>query len=157
MASKQSELAMEYFQKGYNCCQSVVVAFAPELGISEALALRFSSGFGAGVGRLREVCGAFNGLTAVIGLAYANPDDPEDKSKIYAIIQELAVQFKAQNDKDSIICKELLGLTQAEGSAQAQARTAQYYKERPCQKLVGLAAELTANYMQAHPVSSQKE
>ncbi len=150
--SKQGERAAAYFSKGYNCCQSVVAAFAEELGITEAFALRFSSGFGAGIGRMREVCGAFNGLTAVIGIAYADPTDPEDKSRIYAIIQELAAEFKAQNGQDALLCKELLGLEKAEGSAQASARTEAYYQSRPCPELVRLAADLTADYMEAHPV-----
>ncbi len=149
--SKHGDLAVSYFKQGYNCSQSVVAAFAPDLGISEALALRLSSGFGAGVGRMREVCGAFGGLTAVIGLAYANPADPADKSNIYAIVQGMAVAFKAQSNGNSIICKELLGLVKAEGVAQAQARTDEYYKKRPCVELVRMAADLGSAYMSEHP------
>ncbi len=149
--SKQGELAVSYFMQGYNCSQSVVAAFAAELGITPAFALRLSSGFGAGVGRMREVCGAFNGLTAVVGLAYANPDDPADKSNIYAIVQQLAEAFRTQNGGDSIICKELLGLAKAEGSAQAQTRTKEYYAKRPCKELVRLAADILAEYMAQHP------
>ncbi len=150
--TKQGELAAAYFKKGYNCSQSVAAAFAPDLGISEALALQLSSGFGGGVGRMREVCGAFTGLTAMIGIAYADPSNPEDKSRIYAIIQELSEQFKAQSGSNSVICKELLGLEKAEGSAQAEARTESYYKKRPCLELVCMAADLGAQYMEAHPV-----
>ncbi|MFI3169014.1 MAG: C-GCAxxG-C-C family protein [Faecalibacterium sp.] len=148
---KKSDLAVDYFMKGYNCSQSVVAAFAPELGISESLALRLSSGFGAGVGRMREVCGAFNGLTAVIGMAYANPSDPADKSNVYAIVQQFATEFKMQNGGNSVICKELLGLACVDGSAQAEARTETYYKKRPCKELVRLAAALVAGYMEQNP------
>lgn len=56
--SRQGDVAYSYFLKGYNCSQSVVAALAPQLGLSEELALRLSSGFGAGIGRMREVCGA---------------------------------------------------------------------------------------------------
>lgn len=55
--SRQGEAAYQYFLRGYNCSQSVVAAFAPQLGLTEELALRLSSGFGAGIGRMREVCG----------------------------------------------------------------------------------------------------
>ena len=57
--SKQGDAAYAWFLKGYNCSQSVVAAFAPQLGLTEEMALRLSAGFGAGIGRMREVCGAF--------------------------------------------------------------------------------------------------
>lgn len=144
------EKAGNYFRQGYNCSQSVVAAFAPDLGISEELALRMSSGFGAGIGRMREVCGAFCGLTQVISLYYANPADPKDKSNIYARIQELAPQFKEQSG-GSLICKELLGLVKPEGVPQAEERTEAYYKKRPCVQLVESTADLLSDYIQAHP------
>ncbi len=145
-------LAEEFFKKGYNCSQSVVAAFTQELGISEEMALRLSCGFGGGVGRLREVCGAFSGLTIVISMLYANPADPDDKSKIYAIIQHLAEEFKKESG-GSIICKELLGLVKPEGTPQAAARTNEYYQKRPCASLVSLAAELVDAYVAEHPLS----
>ncbi|MCI2047175.1 MAG: C-GCAxxG-C-C family protein [Faecalibacterium sp.] len=148
------EKAEQYFHAGYNCSQSVVAAFAPVLGISEALALRMSAGFGGGVGRMREVCGAFCGATTVLSLAYANPADPADKSRIYGMVQELAAQYRAQNGADSILCRTLLGLEKPEGSPQAAPRTSEYYQKRPCAQLVHLAADLTAEYLAAHPAKA---
>ncbi len=148
------EKAERYFREGYNCSQSVVAAFAPALGISEALALRMSVGFGGGVGRLREVCGAFCGATTVLGLFYADPADPADKSRIYGMVQELAAQYRAQNGGDTLLCRELLGLEKPEGSPQAAPRTGAYYQKRPCAQLVRLAADLTAEYLAAHPAKA---
>lgn len=151
--SRQGESAYQYFLKGYNCSQSVVAAFAGDLGLTEELALRLSIGFGAGVGRLREVCGAFCGVTAVIGLAYGDPADPKDKSRIYAIVQELAEEYKRRNGGGSIVCRELLaraGVDPAVGGA-AQERTAEYYRKRPCPELCRLAADICAEYMEGHP------
>lgn len=88
--AKQGEAAYAYFLKGYNCSQSVVAAFVPQLGLSEEMALRMSAGFGAGIGRMREVCGAFCGVVTVLSLVYANPADPQDKSRMYALVQEAA-------------------------------------------------------------------
>ena len=84
--AKQGEAAYAYFLKGYNCSQSVVAAFAPQLGLSEEMALRMSAGFGAGIGRMREVCGAFCGVVTVLSLVYADPADPQDKSRMYALV-----------------------------------------------------------------------
>ena len=148
---KYGERAQAYFHKGYNCSQSVVAAFAADLGLTEETALKISCGFGGGVGRMREVCGAFTGLKAVIGMYYTDPADPNDKSRIYGMIQQLAAQFRAESGGGSIICRQLLGLEKPEGSPQAEPRTDTYYKKRPCAELVALAADLAAAYMEAHP------
>ena len=95
--AKQGEAAYAYFLKGYNCSQSVVAAFAPQLGLSEEMALRMSAGFGAGIGRMREVCGAFCGVVTVLSLVYADPADPQDKSRMYALVQEAARLYRARN------------------------------------------------------------
>ena len=106
--AKQGEAAYAYFLKGYNCSQRGVAAFAPQLGLSEEMALRMSAGFGAGIGRMREVCGAFCGVVTVLSLVYADPADPQDKSRMYALVQEAARLYRARNGGGSIICRELL-------------------------------------------------
>lgn len=106
--SKQGDAAYAWFLKGYNCSQSVVAAFAPQLGLTEEMALRLSAGFGAGIGRMREVCGAFCGVVTVLSMVYADPADPKDKSRMYALVQQAAEQYRARNGGGSIICRELL-------------------------------------------------
>ena len=81
--SIHGDRAYAAFMQGFNCAQSVAVAFAPELGMSEEQVLRLASGFGAGVGRLREVCGAFGGVVLVLGALYGNTD-PAGKTATYA-------------------------------------------------------------------------
>ena len=150
--SKQGDAAYAWFLKGYNCSQSVVVAFAPQLGLTEETALRLSAGFGAGIGRMREVCGAFCGVVTVLSMVYADPTDPKDKSRIYALVQEAAEQYRSRNG-GSIICRELLakaGAAPAGGTA-AEERTADYYKKRPCPELCRLCADLCAEFIAAHP------
>lgn len=150
--SKQGDAAYAWFLKGYNCSQSVVAAFAPQLGLTEEMALRLSAGFGAGIGRMREVCGAFCGVVTVLSMVYADPTDPKDKSRMYALVQQAAEQYRARNG-GSIICRELLakaGAAPAGGTA-AEERTAEYYKKRPCPELCHLCADLCAEFIAAHP------
>lgn len=151
--SRQGDAAYAYFLKGYNCSQSVVAAFAPGLGLTEELALRLSSGFGAGIGRMREVCGAFCGVVTVLSLVYADPADPQDKSRIYALVQEAAELYRTRNGGGSIICRELLAKAGAAPTAGAAAedRTADYYKKRPCPELCRLGADLCAEFIASHP------
>ena len=150
--SKQGDAAYTWFLKGYNCSQSVVAAFAPQLGLTEEMALRLSAGFGAGIGRMREVCGAFCGVVTVLSMVYADPTDPKDKSRMYALVQQAAEQYRARNG-GSIICRELLakaGAAPAGGTA-AEERTAEYYKKRPCPELCRICADLCAEFIAAHP------
>ena len=131
--SKQGDAAYAWFLKGYNCSQSVVAAFAPQLGLTEEMALRLSAGFGAGIGRMREVCGAFCGVVTVLSMVYADPTDPKDKSRMYALVQQAAEQYRTRNGGGSIICRELLakagaapaGGTAAEAPARNYAACAQ--------------------------------
>ena len=157
--SKQGDAAYAWFLKGYNCSQSVVAAFAPQLGLTEETALRLSAGFGAGIGRMREVCGAFCGVVTVLSMVYADPADPKDKSRMYALVQQAAEQYRSRNGGGSIICRELLakaGVAPAGGTA-AEERTADYYKKRPCKELVGDAAEILEKYIAEHPVDERLE
>ncbi len=143
----KGELARAYFMKGYNCAQSVTLAFAEELGLTEAQAARLASGFGGGVGRLREVCGAVSGMTLILGSlrGYSDIEDADAKTACYDMIQRAAHRFRAENG--SYICRELLGLEAAEGTPVAEARTAQYYASRPCADLVACAARITADVL----------
>lgn len=140
--SNHSQRAMELFKQGYNCSQSVVAAFCEELDIDFETALKISSSFGGGMGRLREVCGAASGMFMVAGLkyGYSDPKDNKAKTEHYKLIQQLAAQFKAENG--SIVCRELLGLNAGPDSPIPELRTNEYYKKRPCAELVGCAAEI---------------
>lgn len=145
--------AMEHFLAGYNCAQAVFLSYAEELGLDRVTAARLSSSFGAGMGRMREVCGAVSGMFMAAGLLYGydSPDDFEGKSELYKRIQELAARFKAENN-GTIICRELLGLTGDRFDHVPEKRTKEYYQKRPCVHKVGIAAAILEKYMEEHPV-----
>ena len=142
MADK-AEQARQLFLSGANCAQAVLGAFHRECGLDFDAAMRLASGFGGGMGRLREVCGAFSGSCMVAGLlrGYDN-ENGVDKGSHYALIQRLALKNKLQNG--SIICKELLGATVNLSSADPSVRTAEYVKKRPCAELCRIAADILA-------------
>ena len=148
--SNKSEIAKEYFKKGYNCSQAVVAAFAEDLGVDAETLIKLSSSFGGGMGRLREVCGAVSGMFMVAGLkyGYSSPDAKEEKSEHYARIQELAESFTKQNG--SIICRQLLGLEVKSEAPVPEERTEKYYEVRPCAELVADAAEIMEEYIKNH-------
>ena len=150
-AAEYGARAVEYFKQGYNCSQSVVAPFAQQLGLDVNTALKLACGFGGGIGRMREVCGAFCGLTVVVGMYYTDPTNPEDKSRIYAIMQQLAAQYKAAIGSESLLCRDLLAGSAPTPGTQAEERTPEYYKRRPCEELVRLAAETVAEYIRNNP------
>ena len=148
----KSEKARALFMQGANCAQAVFGAFASECGISEEQALVISSGFGGGVGRMREVCGAVSGMVLVLNMIYGSSDlsDKEAKDAQYARIQSAAASFKAECG--SIVCRELLGLDKkASTPPESDARTPEYYKKRPCADMVALAAEITEKFLESEP------
>lgn len=152
----RKEKSMALFEDGYNCAQSVFLAFEDLHGIERHTAATLSSSFGGGMGRLREVCGAVSGMFMTVGILYGY-DDPkakEEKADHYARIQELARDFEKENG--SIVCRELLGLSVKREVPVPEARTAEYYKKRPCKELVGYAAEILEQYIAEHPIPERK-
>ena len=142
MADK-AEQARQLFLSGANCAQAVLGAFHRECGLDFDAAMRLASGFGGGMGRLREVCGAVSGMFLVANLrrGYSDLSDKEAKDAHYAFIQKLAAEFRAETG--SSVCRELLGLAQKQSDAPvSEARTPEYYRKRPCADTVALAAAI---------------
>lgn len=132
------------FRQGYNCCQSVIGAFADDIGLDFETTMKLASSFGAGMGRLREVCGAVSAMFMIVGLkyGYTSPTDSEGKANHYKLINELAAEFK--NVNQTIICRELLKDVVTTKGYVPEPRTEQYYQSRPCEMLIGEAAEIVA-------------
>ncbi len=128
--------AEELFKSGFNCAQSVIGAVCEDLGLDFDTAVRFSEGFGGGIGRMRLTCGAVSAMVMAVGMLLSSGEADEDtRAKVYAKTKELADKFKAQNG--TIVCAELLGLEKPkEYNASPDARTDEYYKTRPCVELV---------------------
>lgn len=137
--------AVALFFEGYNCAQSVLGAFAEDTSLGLPLdfktAVRTVSALGGGVSRQREVCGAISGMCVAAGLlfGYDEAADTEGKRVLYAKIQQLCAEFRAING--SIVCRELLGARKGQDNAPTpDARTAEYYRSRPCAKMIHDAA-----------------
>ena len=143
---------MDNFMKGYNCSQSIVLAFADMLPVKEKDLLKMASSFGGGMGRLREVCGAVSGMFMVAGFLYGydGPETGEVKADHYARIQELARRFEEEHG--SIVCREMLGLNVRHDVPVPEARTKEYYKKRPCPEIIGDAAQILEQFIQENPV-----
>ena len=142
--------AAELFLQGYNCAQAVTVAFCDVTGLEEKTAARMVSAFGGGMGRLREVCGAVSGMFFVLSYLYGydSSDDDGKKKQLYTDVQALAGAFR--ESCGSIICREILKNPPTDPNPSP--RTAEYYKARPCARMVFTAATLMEEFIAAHPL-----
>ena len=145
--------AAELFMQGYNCAQAVAVAFCDVTGLDEKFAAKMAASFGGGMGRLREVCGAVSGMLMVAGLLYGyeEPYDDSVKRTHYALVQELCGQFR--QEAGSIVCREILKNPPTD--PKPTPRTEEFYKVRPCARLVLLAGQILDRYIEANPPKTE--
>lgn len=143
----RAEIGQEYFKNGCNCAQSVVMAFSDMLPISEDLIMKSMLPFGSGIGRMRQMCGAINGMSYIVGLLYSTIEDgTQNKNDIYKMVQELAERFRQKNG--NIICKSLLSGINDSTVPVAEERDSAYYKKRPCAGYVYDAVEILEEFIE---------
>ena len=139
--SEKVEAAVACFQEGFSCSQAILSTWGGEFGLERETALRAAAVFGAGMGRLGEVCGAVTGALIVIGLKHGHTEakDKETKERNYVLVRDFAGRFRSCNG--SLLCRELLGcdLTTAEGMEEAKQKG--LFTER-CPRFVRNAAEI---------------
>ena len=145
----RAERAKEYFMQGYACSQAVALAFVDVCGVNDETLAKMTLPFGGGMGRLREVCGAVSGMLFVAGILYGY-DTPDQTAQMahYARVQELAGKFK--ETAGSIICREILNNPPSD--PKPTPRTEEFYKQRPCVRLVILAAQILDEYIEQNPI-----
>ena len=141
---ERARKAKQNFLDGYNCCQSVMLAFSDVFEADELTLSTIASGFGGGLARMREVCGTVSAIGMAAGFISpaVHPKNMEERTANYALVQELAGEFRKENG--SIICAELLGLRpkkEIESPAPSE-RTEEYYRKRPCEDLIACSARI---------------
>ena len=148
MEASRRERAQELFMQGFGCAQAVLGAVAYAVGLDVATAMRLASSFGAGMGRMREVCGTCSAMFMAAGLlSGSDTPDPQKKAEQYALVQRLAAQFREKNG--TIVCRELLAGLKTDTRPVPDARTAEYYRVRPCVRFVGDAADILEEYLRS--------
>lgn len=133
----KADKAVKLFNEGYACAQSIVLAFAEDVGLDETTAKKISSTFGGGMGRLRKTCGVLTGAFMILGMKFGNekPDDMKTKLNSYNKVQRITASFKEIHETTN--CGKLIN----------KYATEQQIKDRDhhkliCEKLVRDAANL---------------
>ena len=142
----RADKAKEYFKAGYTCSQAVALAFADLTEVDEEQLKKLTLPFGGGIGRLRLTCGAVSGMVAIVGLLSSNE---ATKSDVYGETQTLCKRFEKENG--SLLCGDLLtgANLQVTVGGEAEKRTDEYYKKRPCADLVYSSAKILEEYIES--------
>ena len=136
------ERALDLFHAGYNCAQSVVGAYSDLFGVDQQTGLRFSAGMGGGMGGLRGKCGAVTGMFLLAGLKCGSypPEDLAAKRALYDLVKRLNAEFEERLSTSN--CRELLERANVAVAEHPSARSAEYYRKRPCALFVETACEI---------------
>jgi len=138
---EKSKQAAEYMRGGLNCAQSVVKAYAGEVGADENLAVKMASSFGGGIGRNGYVCGAVSGAAFILGARYGftDPAEPGAREKTYAKVNALIERFQKENG--AVQCRDLLGIDPKNPEDWKRVREAGAFADK-CPLFVQSAAKL---------------
>jgi C_GCAxxG_C_C family probable redox protein len=137
---EKTEMALDLFNSGFNCAQSVFAVFSEDYSLPQETALKIACGLGGGV-RSGEVCGAVSGAVMVIGLKYGHylQTDLKSKELCYSETVEFLDQFRKRNN--SIVCREILGVDISKGDGREQAANKNLFKT-VCNNMIISAVEI---------------
>jgi len=138
---ESKEQAEKFFERGFLCSQSILMAYAPRFNLERDTASRLAASFGGGLARRGETCGAVIAACMVIGLNFGHTtaDDLESKERTYQAVHEFISQFQARNG--SIECSQLLDIDISDPANLEKAREQQLFTTR-CPVFVSTAAEI---------------
>jgi len=147
MNESKTDLAAKSFVDGFNCSQAVLSTYGPQFGLDTELALRISSPFGAGMGRMGETCGAVTGAFMVLGLRSGRTriEDKDAQERAYKLVTEFVDSFRKRNG--SLSCRELVGYDLSNPEELSLAREKGVFRTR-CPKFVKDSAEILEGLLQ---------
>lgn len=145
MMTERTRQALRNFAAGYNCAQSVAMAYADVMGLTPEQAARASAGFGGGIGRLRDNCGAFSAAVMVCGSLEQAGHQPQGRAQVYARVQEIHRTFAERCG--SVSCAELLRRHPKADGPTPEERTPAYYASRPCARVILQACRIIEEQM----------
>jgi len=135
------QTAVARFGEGCSCSQAILWTYGEPLGLSRETALKMAAGFGGGMGRMAETCGAVTGAFMVLGLKHgpASVDDQGAKEKTYELVRQFAGSFKTRHG--SLVCRDLLGCDLSSPDGWQRAKEEKLFSTI-CPKIVEDAAEI---------------
>jgi C_GCAxxG_C_C family probable redox protein len=136
-----SEEAKEYFTTGYNCAQAVLRSVLEKKKLYFEQAPIVAAGFGGGISRRGEMCGALTGAVMAIGILTS--ENEKDISRHKALTYEKVAEFikKFNEIHETPICNELVGFDIRDPEARKKGNEEGVFREL-CPKFVETAAKI---------------
>lgn len=147
MMTQREKQALRNFAAGYNCAQSVFMAYGDLAGLTREQSAQVAAGFGGGMGRLRLECGAFSAAVMLCGILTEHGDDPSARPDVYTRVQQVHQQFVEKCGSAS--CAELLDRYPKKEGPTPEERTPAYYASRPCSKVILQACHIIEEQLAA--------
>ena len=144
--TEREKQALRNFAAGYNCAQSMFMAYADLLGLTQEQAARVSAGFGGGIGRLRQNCGAFSAAVMLCGALTPECGKPENRPEVYRRVQAIHAAFVERCG--TVNCAQLLGRRAGAEAPVPEERTPAYYASRPCARVILQACRIVEEHLQ---------
>lgn len=155
MITQREKQALRYFAAGYNCAQSVFMAYGDLAGLTREQSAQVSAGLGGGMGRLRLECGAFSAAVMLCGVLTEGGEQPTARPDVYARVQQVHQQFVEKCG--SVSCAELLARHPKKEGPTPEERTPAYYASRPCARVILQACHIIEEQLAAsHKRSGMK-
>jgi C_GCAxxG_C_C family probable redox protein len=141
MASQRAAEAVAAFNSGFSCSQAICTTYFQAFGIDRVTARKVSCGFGAGVARSNNICGAVSGAIMVIGIAYgmARPGDVAAKERTYRAVNNFLQEFRKRNG--DVNCTPLIGFDLSDPFQLEMAKERKVVRTK-CPRFVKDAAEI---------------
>ena len=132
----------EFFESGFCCAESVLMAVAERMGIESDLIPKIATGLCAGMSKTSSRCGALTGGVLALGMIYgrAAVGDSASKDLTYELVAQFVRGFETMFG--SADCRELLG---CDISTEEGMRT--FEEQGLIEKCYGFAEEATAYLM----------
>lgn len=143
-ANQTADFAINLWNNGFYCGESVLSAVAAQQGIESDLIPKIATAFGSGVAETGSTCGALNGAILGLSMALGRTQQDDDRTQLYEKTQRLVTAFK---DKfDSTNCPELIQLQL--GTPEASEEYRQRGLSAQCETYIHFAAQMAAELLQ---------
>jgi C_GCAxxG_C_C family probable redox protein len=147
MYDTQAQRAMELFQSGYYCAESVLLALVESNEIDSEIIPQIATGFCSGVARTGDICGAVAGAIMGIGLKYGRKTPQDPREQCYQMVRSLLGQFSEQFGGTTCLVLTGVHLDTEEGQAEYKANQT----IQQCTQYVGYATRLVIDLGEENP------
>lgn len=130
------DLAVSYFDRGFNCAEATLKAVCEVLGIEQGRVPALATAFGGGIARRGYTCGAVSGAAVAVGLVLGRMNSSEDRGPSYGTMGRFTDEFI---DKfGTVMCRDISGVDFL--TDEGQRRYKEYAHAEKCCPVVRFAA-----------------